>query len=283
MTERRGRRTRCAGAGLGALALLAAAGADAQGPRDRRAVDAEPLSVVLATWRAEAFGRVATGSVGWVAACDGSVRLDLDVDPQPTVVQPMVAQPVTPRPGTGDPGAAWPPVGPGERTESFAGLLAREGRGWTLVAPPVGEGLFGAWDREWSAPPSGLAELARGVTHRAGGTASAGDRESFVLAAEAAQAPVGPAGAGEPGLRRQLAVRARGGGGPGERVHVEALAGGGAEVRSSRRPGRLVVTPSERRPTSATPEEVFLPWWSLGEILALPAPPEPGTSPEGLR
>jgi hypothetical protein len=50
------------------------------------------------------------------------------------------------------------------------------------------------------------------------------------------------------------------------------------EVRSSRRPGRLVVTPREHRPTSATPEEVFLPWWSLGEILDLPPPADSGTS-----
>lgn len=254
MTQRPGRR-KLAGVLLGALALgLPSGTALAQGPPDSAAPAGESLAVVLATWRAEAFGRLATGAVGWVAASDGAVRLDLALDAQPGDAQPASLP---------DP---WP------------GLLARDGRGWTLVAPPVGEGLYGAWDREWSAPPPGLAALACGVVRGADGSRTAGGGESFILAAAADGVPAGDAGSGPSGLRRELAGRARGGGGPGERVHVGPLPGGGVEVRSSRRPGRLTVIPRETRPTSATPEEVFLPWWSLGEILDLPPPAESGTS-----
>jgi hypothetical protein len=262
--DRRRTRWRLAGGLLSGLALLLSARMTlGEGARDSGAADSEALSVVLATWRAEAFGRVATGAVGWVAAGDGTVRLDLAVDAQPDPV-------------------------PGSNPDPWPGLLAREGRGWTLVAPPAAEGLCGAWDREWSAPPPGLAALARGVTHwaegtRADGTSGVGARasgggESFVLAAAVSEAGTMDADPLPTGLRRELAGRARGGGGPGERVHVGPLAGGAVEVRSSRRPGRLVVTPREERPTSATPEEVFLPWWSLGEILDLPPPAESGTS-----
>lgn len=263
MTDRPGRRLLAVRL-LGGLALLVSGGtALAQGSGDSPAAPDEVLSVVLATWRAEAFGRLATGAVGWVAGCDGAVRLDLAVDTQPTAAQPTAA-----------------PSGtiPGSLPDPWSGLLAREGRGWTLVAPPAAEGLYGAWDREWSVPPPGLAALARGVTYWADESHAAGGGASFVLAAAATEASARGLDAGMPGLRRELAGRARGGGGPGERVHVGPHAGGGVEVRSSRRPGRLVVTPREERPTSATPEEVFLPWWSLGEILDLPPSEESGTS-----
>lgn len=261
MTARRDGRRRNPGRGTACLALLLAAGSAAAQDVGVPGCDAaEPLSLVLATWRAEALGRLATGAVGWVAASDGALRLDLIVD-------------------------ATPGQAPGVAADPWPGLLAREGRGWTLVAPPRGDGVYGAWDREWSAPPPGLAALARGVArwsdgaHAAG--AGSGGGESFILAAAAvaaADVAAGQAGPEAPGLRRELAGRARGGGGPGERVRMGPLAGGGVEVRSSRRPGRLVVSPRETRPTSATCDEVFLPWWSLGEILELPPPAESGTS-----
>lgn len=260
-TARPGRRRGGPGRAAAAAAAAAAVAAWLLGPVAAWAdpapapADPESLTVALGTWRAEALGRVATGAAGWVAACDGALRLDLELDAQPD-----------------EPG----------RTDRWTRLLARDGRGWTLVATPVGEGLYGAWDREWKAPPAGLAALARGVVRWSGMPPPSGRGESFVLAAAGlGEAPQGPAAGAD--LRRDLASRARGGGGVGEVVRIRPAATGGVAVRSSRRPGRLLVEVRERRPLAASPGDVFLPWWSLGEILAQPAPSEPGTSPDQAR
>lgn len=242
---------------LAGLVLLVTAVSAAEAPRE---ASGDTLAVVLATWRAEALGRAASGTAGWVNGCDGTIRLDLSADS---------------RPGAEDLSA---------RGDPWQALLSRAGQGWTLVAPAAGEGLYGAWDREWRAPPAGLAALARGVVRWAADGHAPRGGPAFVLAAVDDQAPAEKSSVGtSPRLRPELASRARGGGGRGEVARLAPGRGGAIVVRSSRRPGRLVVTPLERRGTGASPEEAFLPWWSLGEILALPPRTEPGTSPDPAR
>lgn len=259
MTNRRQRRP---GFAFGLLALLAA------GPVRGAAADELPapatpdtLRYVEADWRAEALGRSLSGAAGWVTGADGGLRLDL------TVVEPADALPST---GTAPP--------PGKA------LLARQGRGWTLVTGG-GDGVYGAWDREWRAPPAGLAELAQAVAALAAGDRSGPTRRTLTLtadptAAETAAETGRPAGT----FRQELVVRARGGGGPGERVTLRTTAGiDRVRVRSSRRPGRLDVVPRERRAVLGVADEVFLPWWPLGDVLTFPSVGEPGTSAPARR
>jgi hypothetical protein len=243
------------------LAMLGAGTPGAAAAQDLPAVD-PPVSAapdtfrfVLADWRAEALGRQVAGMAGWVAEPGGALRLDLTVR---------------------DDRAGDPPPGTGEA------VLARHGRGWTLVTGAGGDGVYGAWDREWQAPPAGLSELAHEV---AALSASPGDgpaRRTLTLASD----PTATAAPDRPGrgFRRALATRGRGGGGPGERVTVSGAPGdGGVRVRSSRRPGWLEVVPRERRTALGVAEELFLPWYPLGEVLTFLSAAETGTSVPGRR
>ncbi|MBK7046093.1 MAG: hypothetical protein IPH48_06160 [bacterium] len=245
---------------LGLVTAPATAGAQPGASPDSSAeAGAESLILVLADWRVEALGRQAAGRAAWVTGPAGDLRVDLLVDE-----------------AGADPGAGAP-----------ADLLTRAGRGWTLVAGQGDEGLYGAWDREWRTPPSGLAALARAVTDPAWSTAAGGGSRRLVLAADPAATPEA-AGAPVPAFRRAQARRGRGGGGPGERLTVSSLGTPGAlRVRSSRRPGRLEVVPTARRAALGVPAEVFLPWWPLAEVLdpgtAATREPNPGTSGSGPR
>jgi len=243
---------------LGILALLAACPVR-WAAADEPPVPATPdtLPYVGADWCAEALGRRICGALGWVAAADGGLRLDL------TVLEPA-----------DDAGSAGTAVAPG------TALLARQGRGWTLVTGADGDGIYGAWDREWRAPPAGLAELALAVAALASGDRPGPARRTFTLAADPAATETA-AGADRPAgsFRQGLVVRARGGGGPGERVNLRTVAGvDRVRVRSSRRPGWLDVLPRERRPALGASDEVFLPWWPLGDVLTFPSGTGPGTS-----
>ncbi len=246
---------------LGLVTAPATAGAQPGAPPDSSAeAGVEALILVLADWRVEALGRQAAGRAAWVTGPAGDLRVDLLVDD-----------------ADADPGAG----APGD-------LLARAGRGWTLVTGQGDEGLYGAWDREWQAPPAGLAALARAVTDPAWSTAAgrSGSRR-LVLAADPADSPeVG--GTPVPVFRRAQARRGRGGGGPGERLTVSPMGmPGQLHVRSTRRPGRLEVVPTARRAALGVPAEVFLPWWPLAEVLgpgtSATGEPNPGTSGSGPR
>lgn len=221
-------------------------------------LDAATLSVRVAPWRAGAFGREVGGEVAWVTGPAGELRLDV-----------VLAE------AGGDPHQR-----NGVAADAAAvDVLQRRGRGWTLVAVPGGDAVFGPWDREWGRPPSGLVGLAAAVA-----TARAGSRQQVVLGAGTARRAAGddpramaaagtgprnvPASAPE-SFRSSLARRGRGGGGPGERLAVAAAADGSCvQVTSSRRPGTLVVGPVSTQPLWADPAEVFLPWWSLSELAA---------------
>jgi hypothetical protein len=212
----------------------------------------DTLRFVLADWRAVALGRQVAGAAGWVTASGGPLRLDL------TIVEPT------------DDSAREPGVA----------LLARQGRGWTLVTDACGVGVYGAWDREWEAPPAGLAELAFQVAALTAPNGSARALGTLTLAADpvAAASAVGADRAGG-GFRQGLVIRGRGGGGPGERVTVRTSADDGrVRVRSSRRPGWIEVLPRVRRTALGMADEVFLPWWPLGDVLSFLPTPQPGTS-----
>ena len=65
---------------LAGLVLFVTAVSAAEAPRE---ASGDTLAVVLATWRAEALGRAASGTAGWVNGCDGTIRLDLSADSRP--------------------------------------------------------------------------------------------------------------------------------------------------------------------------------------------------------
>jgi len=215
------------------------------------AVVPDTLRFVRADWRAMALGRQVDGAAGWVIASDGTLRLDL------TVSDPM--NDAAPEPGMA--------------------LLARQGRGWTLITSADGAGVYGAWDREWQLPPAGLAELAFQIAALTASNGS-GVSRTLTLAADPAVATAATAGVGRFGSFRQgLVTRGRGGGGPGERVSVRASADDDrVRIRSSRRPGWLEVLPRERLTVVGKAAEVFLPWWPLGDVLTFLPGSQPGTS-----
>lgn len=249
--------------GAGAAGAFAARNPPGSGPPivDDPAITVAPdtLAFVLADWRAEALGREVGGVAGWVAGPGGALRLDL------TVADDRAADP---SPGTGE------------------ALLARQGRGWTLVTGAGGDGVYGAWDREWQAPPAGLSALALEVAALAAAPGAGPARRTLRLDADPSAGSTATPKIEGPGrgFRRALVTRGRGGGGPGERVTVRAGAGDGrVRVRSSRRPGWLEVAPRERRTALGLAEEVFLPWYPLGEVLTFLSSAEPGTSDSDRR
>lgn len=207
------------------------------------AATSDTLSFVLADWQAVALGRQVAGAAGWVTAADGTLRLDLT----------MAAAPEDSLP---EPGLA---------------LLSRQGRGWTLITDADGTGVYGAWDREWKPAPAGLTGLAIRIVALTAATGSGPVSRRLVLAVDPAVAAAAAGAAAERaggGFRQGLAARGRGGGGPGERVSARAAGDGGrVRIRSSRRPGWLDVLPRERRTAVGTPDEIFLPWWPLGDVL----------------
>lgn len=236
-------------AAMGALVpTVVAAVADRVVPTERivPADASAPMCLVVARWRAEAFGRVAAGRAAWVTAPDGSVRIDLALDDD--------------RPGSPD--AAGDP-------------LRQQGHGWTLVAGPGGDGVYGAWDREWAVAPVGLTALVRQVVAPA---AAPSRPRAVVLEFDPAESVDGAPAPAD--LRRQLVQRGRGGGGPGERLTVRHdRQAGVCRVRSSRRPGALELRPEPARGVSGAVAEVFLPWWPLAEVITpVPDGAEPGTS-----
>lgn len=247
---------------LPALSLALAVGAGPAPAQETPARSAEPLTLTLARWRAEALGRSACGLAGWILGSGGDLRWDLTVaeDPGSTLQ-------------SGD-------------ADDWAPLLTRTGHGWTLIAPASGTGVFGAWDREWAAPPAGLAALARRVAtcvDNGPSRSTEGSRRLTLFSDPVAgDEPAAVTAAGR--FREGMSHRGRGGGGPGEVVTVGArAAAGGVRVRSSRRPGWVEVTAVERRPAAGSADEVFLPWWSLGELTLPASLPPAGTSPSGRR
>ncbi|MFO7610197.1 MAG: hypothetical protein R6X35_13595 [Candidatus Krumholzibacteriia bacterium] len=215
---------------LGAALALALGWATAAGAQP---ADTVAGTLQVAAWRGAFLGRGADGTVALLAGPDGTCRAEV-----------------------------------GEGPVALASLLARQGRGWTLVLPAVGDAVLQPWDREWRRLPADLAAGLRAVAQAVADPAGGGPRRRHVLP------PAGPS----PGLRAALAARGRGRGGPGEVLTVvrrgDPAAGGALAVRSSRRPGSLTITALRSLPVAYAPDEVFVPLWPLADLLD-PGPQDP--------
>jgi hypothetical protein len=228
----------------------------------------------LARWSAAAFGHSAGGLLCWIEGADGSLRLEL------------LTLPVGPVPDGACPGG-------GTGDVDLQPVLVQDGEGWTLILGPDGQGTLNEWDREWRHAPAGLgqlvlAALAELQTGASGRTASRplsntyrprfrGAREGrggnsptrVVEISGLGDGVVAPAARRT--LRGLLVERGRGLGGAGEIVTMVRAAGDTGvsclRIRSSRRPGALLVGAPAARPVAAVPGEVFLPLWPLSDLL----------------
>lgn len=144
-----------------------------------------------------------------------------------------------------------------EPDTSLVSLLERAGRGWTVILAPDGAGTRNAWGQEWHPLESGLARFLAAAT-RAVLDGGNGDRRVVVPEAKT-------------GLRARLAARGRGRGGPGEILHVVRGPAGDAVVTSTRRPGRLQLSPWRRIDVRYPLRESFVPLWPLAELLEFPS------------
>lgn len=230
------RRPGPAGLLAGAAALALALGWAA--PAGAQADGTVAGTLRTAAWRGAFLGRGAAGRLALLAGPDGTCRADV-----------------------------------GEGPVDLPALLARRGRGWTLVLPGAGDAVLQPWDREWRRLPADLAAGLRAVAGALADPAAGSPRRRHVLP---------PAGE-PPGFRAALAARGRGRGGPGEVLTVvrrgDPAAGGALAVRSSRRPGSLTFTDLRGLPVSYRPDEAFVPLWPLADLLD-PGPGIPGDQPE---
>lgn len=139
---------------------------------------------------------------------------------------------------------------------ALSSLLDRRGRGWTVVVAPDGRGTRNAWGEEWHTLDADRARVLAAATEAALGT----DRSRRVVVAGDARR-----------LRARLVRRGAGRGGPGEILRLNAAAGGGTVLSSSRRPGTLRLTAWRRHPVRYPARESFLPLWPLAELLEFTA------------
>lgn len=218
-----------------------------------------------ATWRGMGMGESLGGSACWLRGPDGEVRIE------------VTREGAAPR---ADASPAW------------GRLLTRGGDGWVVLltaATAVG-GRWGA-PLERLAPDSrmrletllavleGGADgagpwpvdvrmiVARGATRLRGtGAVPAGRREADFNLRLPETAP----------LRAALEARGRGRGGGGETWRVRRTPPPGApgepeiQVTSTRWPGRLELRVAGAWPVRFEPDDVFVPVWSLGDLLTFP-------------
>ncbi|MCP4573177.1 MAG: hypothetical protein GY838_12540 [bacterium] len=174
--------------------------------------------LAVADWEASLLSRSVRGVVAVLAGADGSLRWEIASVPD----------------------------------TALAALLARDGRGWTVIAAPGGRGTRNAWGQEWRALEPDLARILVAGTE----AALAGSAGRRVVVVE----PVGD-------LRSRLVERGRGRGGPGEILRLRPEVGGGAALVSSRRPGTVRVSSWRRHRVRFPARESFTPLWPLAELL----------------
>lgn len=258
------------------FALAGAAGVTAAAS----AVEMAPAEGVLrgAAWRGTGMGERLGGSACWLRGPDGAVRIEVA------------------REGTAPRIAGSP---------DWGRLLTRGGEGWVVLltaATAVG-GRWGA-PLERLAPESRV-RLESLLAVLEGGTDGEGPWPAGVrpIVTDGAAGPRGhravPAVAVGAAfdlrlpetapLRAALEARGRGRGGGGEtwRVRRAAPAGSAGEteilVTSTRWPGRLALQAAGAWPVRYEPDDVFVPVWSLGDLLTFPAarPGETGSEDGG--
>lgn len=245
--------------------------------------DQETLSATQ--WSASAYSHRAGGTVCWIFGEDGSLRVEVFLDNRG---QPEAGE------NSGDPAAV-----------DLAPLLTRTGDGWTLVLGPDDSGTLNAWDREWRNVPGGLAQLARLVTTA---LRDFPDRPADSSQVQSVDQPwrsgtiprpkmLGPRPrqpessevwrfqlatldlqesepVDVPGFRRNMVARGRGTGGSGEilvlRWRADGQSGVLLNLRSSRRPGELVLQPVQLQGVPKPEPELFLPLWPLSQFFEIP-------------
>lgn len=236
-------------------------------------------------WSATAYSHRAGGTVCWIFGEDGSLRVEVFLDNRG---QPEAGE------NTGEPAAI-----------DLAPLWTRSGDGWTLVLGPDDSGTLNAWDSGWRNVPWGLAQLVRLVTtalrEYPDRPADSSHGQSVDLPWRSGTIPrpkilgtgLRQPGAKEvwryqlatldlqdsqpvdvPGFRRNMVARGRGTGGRGEilvlRWRGDGQGGFSLNLRSSRRPGELVLQPVQRQGVPKPEPEVFLPLWPLSQFFEIP-------------
>jgi len=155
------------------------------------------------------------------------------------------------------PGEGWRAEAAGDPA-SRENLLHARGDGWTLVGSPDGR----VWGAPWGEP---LRELAPPLAHTLSAAAAA-----FTPGTVAPRHVTFPA-AGEgkaPDLRRRLAARADGRGGPFETITLRPEPGQRTlHLASRRRPGLLRLRAVAAAPLPGTPSDLLLPAWTLADLL----------------
>ena len=225
-------------------------------------------------WSASAFSHNAGGSVCWVMGDDGSLRVEVLIDPE----------------GAGQDANQ---VGSGGGVD-LESLMTWTGDGWTLVLGPDGNGTLNGWGKEWEMVPADLSRAVRLIT--------ASMQEfpirpgDFSFASSVAQSRgnaviprprmLGADAWGEadtdvwryqmtssdtPGFRKKMTARGRGAGGVGEILVLHWRRASGQQgyalsVGSSRRPGTLNLDPPRNLAVDKPDPEVFLPLWPLSQF-----------------
>ncbi len=160
--------------------------------------------------------------------------------------------------------------------------------GWTVLAVDAGQAYLQPWrDKLETLGPERAARVLAILRLAAGGTdlAALDGLGVDVSPGPAARPPRLPWGESRNGssttlrlewrpgdcsdLRTILETRGRGRGGAGETWRVDDGPDGEVRIASSRRAGRLFLRPLPSRPVRYQPDEVFVPIWTLGEVLDL--------------
>lgn len=177
--------------------------------------------LALTGWEGSMLGRRIGGTVAVLVGVDGSLRWEIAAAPDTSLTE----------------------------------MLARRGRGWTVVAGPDGRGTLNAWGEEWRTLEEDVARVLAAATQAA---LAADVPRSVVVRGEA------------PTLRERLAQRGTGRGGPGETLRLAPAAAGATVMTSSRRPGSLRLDVWRRLPVRYPVRESFVPLWPLLELLEFP-------------
>lgn len=222
------------GAGaLGALVLAGLAVVAVGAPQPPEAPELVRGVLWSAVWRGTGLGEELGGSACWLRGADGAVRIEF----------------------TREAAAGRSAVSP-----AWGRLLTRGGEGWVVLL--AGETAVGG---RWGGPLERLApDLRLRLETLLAVMAGRGDDGCNLRLPETAP------------LRAALEARGRGRGGGGETWRVRRLAAPGAPgdtlvvLTSTRLPGRLQVRSTGSWPAQYAPDDVFVPVWSLGDLLVFP-------------